>query len=148
MSEVPILTVRPGGVVIYRYDSYSNDPAYEGQPCGVAYDGPTGKRIILSFPVYYLTPATAEALIAKAKEYFGEGSVVIKPGDINNSGTVDLSDLSALIAYLTGQMPALPNPNGGDVNGSCFINLVDLSSMINYLIFGQPTPVPGCVVPQ
>jgi hypothetical protein len=145
--STPIFTPAAGATVIYRMDSHNNDPAFEGQPCGVAYSTPNGKRIVLSFPLYYLTPASATALIEKAKQFFGESTTTSKPGDVNSSGVVDLSDLSMLIAYMTIQHFSIPNINGADVNSSCNIDLSDLSFMISYLVLGAPLPQPGCVQP-
>lgn len=145
--STPIFTPAAGATVIYRMNAHNDDPAFEGQPCGVAYSTPNGKRIVLSFPLYYLTPASATALIEKAKQFFGESTSTSKPGDVNMSGVVDLSDLSMMIGYLSVSGFVLPNPNGGDVNSSCNIDLTDLSTMISYLIFGSPTPQPGCVLP-
>ena len=141
--STPIFTPAAGATVIYRMDSHNNDPAFEGQPCGVAYSTPNGKRIVLSFPLYYLTPASATALLEKAKQFFGETTTTSKPGDLNLSGVVDLSDLSMLIAYMTIPGFSIPNPNGADVNSSCNIDISDLSYMISYLIFSSPVPPPA-----
>ena len=145
--DTPIFTPGPGATVIYRYDAHNDDPVFEGQPCGLAYNGPNGKRVILSFPIFYLTPASATALITAVKQYFGEATVIEGPGDMNGSGFVDLSDLSMLIAYLTQPNVPIPNINGGDVNGSCSIDISDLTMLINFMIMGSPTPQQGCVQP-
>ncbi|MBK7143394.1 MAG: M28 family peptidase [bacterium] len=143
--DTPIVTPVAGATVIYRFDASSNNAGFEGEPCGLAVDGPTGKRIILTFPIYYLTASSATALLEKAKQFFGESSNTSLPGDINMTGGVDLSDLSLMIAYLTISHLTLPNPNGADVNGSCNIDLTDLSTLIQYLLLSTPQLQPGCM---
>lgn len=65
-----------------------------------------------------------------------------KPGDVNNSGIVDLSDLSMLTAYLTTTpKPTLPCPSESNVDGSGTIDLTDLSALTAFLINGTPPPV-------
>jgi hypothetical protein len=147
ITETPIFTPSAGATVIYRFDAHNDDPTFEGQPCGLAYDGPNGKRVILSFPIFYLTPASAESLLTAVKQYFGETAGISGPGDINGSGFVDLADLSMLIAYLTIPHVPTPNLNGGDVNGSCNVDLSDLARMISYMTTGGPSLLPGCVQP-
>ncbi|PWB74372.1 hypothetical protein C3F09_04035 [candidate division GN15 bacterium] len=57
-------------------------------------------------------------------------------GDINLSGVVDLSDLSALISYMTGSGYVLPCIGAGNVNAVGIIDLSDLSALISYLTGG------------
>ncbi|PWB75341.1 hypothetical protein C3F09_02975, partial [candidate division GN15 bacterium] len=67
-------------------------------------------------------------------------------GDVNNSGDViDLSDLSALVSYLTGGgFVPYPSIRLADINCSGgVINLSDLSALISYLN-GGPPPVKPC----
>ena len=145
--EFPVLTVRPGGTAILINDSPNDDVRTEGKPIAIAYSGEHGKRVILSVPLYYLTPASATAFMAKVLEYFGETTRPIPGGDNNNSGFVDLSDLSALVSYLTSQGTILVNPNGADVDHSCTIDLSDLSRLVAYLVTGKPDLLQGCVTP-
>ena len=64
-------------------------------------------------------------------------------GNVTASGTIDLSDLSALTAYLTSSINDLVCLSAGDVNGSGQIDLSDLSSLTNYLTGGNYVP-PTC----
>ncbi len=146
-TEIPSLTVRPGATVILTYKAQPPDPRFDGKPCGVAYDGPNGKRVIVSFPLYYLTPSSATALMTKVQEYFGELVETFPPGDNNRSGIVDLADLTSLVSYLTTASPGLIYPNGADVNSSCVIDLSDLSALVSYLTTGSPALREGCVTP-
>ncbi len=78
---------------------------------------------------------------------WSETSRPIPGGDNNNSGFVDLSDLSALVSYMTSTGVVLVNPNGADVDHSCFIDISDLSRLVAYLVTGKPDLIQGCVTP-
>ncbi len=146
--EYPVLGVRPGATVLLLNDSPTDNIRTEGKPIAIAYDGAHGKRVILTVPLYYLTPASASAFMAKVLEYFGESTRPIPGGDNNNSGFVDLSDLTAMVSYMTGGGGGvLINPNAADVDHSCFVDLSDLSRLVSYLVTGKPDLVMGCVTP-
>ncbi|MCX6826755.1 MAG: dockerin type I domain-containing protein, partial [candidate division Zixibacteria bacterium] len=135
----------PGAQVIYTYNSQSFNPALTGKPVGVAYDTPHGKRIALSFPIYYLTESSAQALIAKALNYFGEAGNPRPYGDANGDGFVTMVDVFSLIDYLyrNGSLPS--DLNYADANGDCIVNIRDITYIIRYLFKGGPAPVAGCV---
>ena len=57
-------------------------------------------------------------------------------GNVNLSGTVDLTDLSALVSYLTGGGYQLPCWNEANINGIGIVDLSDLSALISYLTGG------------
>ena len=57
-------------------------------------------------------------------------------GNVNNTGIVDLSDLSSLVSYLTGGGYILPCPNEANVNAGGIVDLSDLSSLVSYLTGG------------
>ena len=54
-------------------------------------------------------------------------------GNISQTGTIDLTDLSLLIGYLTGPGVTLPCPEAANVSGTGSIDLTDLSLLIRYL---------------
>ncbi|PWB73449.1 hypothetical protein C3F09_05285 [candidate division GN15 bacterium] len=54
-------------------------------------------------------------------------------GNVNLAGIVDLSDLSALVSYLTGGGYVLPCPNEANFNGEGIVDLSDLSTLVVYL---------------
>jgi len=143
--NIPILFTLPGATVIYTYDSYIDYPDFEGEPVGIAYEGPNGKRVLLSFPLYYLTPASAQLLMSKVVEYFDEAVEPVSNGDADGDGLVDIADLTVVIDYLFVTYTPLPNPNGADVDASCDIDIGDLTGLIAYLFMGGYDLQPGCV---
>lgn len=64
-------------------------------------------------------------------------------GDVNMNGTVDLSDVSALVSFLTGGGYVLPCPTEANVNGIGIIDLSDVSALVSYLTGGGYV-LPAC----
>ena len=63
------------------------------------------------------------------------------PGDVNNSGFIDISDLTYLVDFLRGVVP-IPDPlANADVNGDCIINLDDIDYLFAYITSSGPPPV-------
>ncbi|UCE25842.1 MAG: M20/M25/M40 family metallo-hydrolase [Candidatus Zixiibacteriota bacterium] len=141
---IPALQPLPGAEVIYTYDSFSDDPNFEGEPCGLLYETANGKRIILAFPVYFLTPSSSEAVIARAAEEFGEYASYVF-GDADGSGVLDILDLEYLINYFYMSGPPPVNMNASDADGSCQLDVLDLDYLVGYLYLGGPAPVAGCI---
>ena len=65
-------------------------------------------------------------------------------GNVNRVGIVDLSDLSALVSYLTGGGYVLPCPNEANVNSAGIVDLSDLSALVSYLTGGGYV-LPNCL---
>jgi len=143
LPRIDIFTAAAGANVIYTYNSNPPSQFYGGKPVGIAYDTHRGKRVVLGFPLYYLTVPSAQALIARVLEYFAEESVLY--GDVNGDWSINILDVSHLIGYLYKGGPAPIDSNNGDPNGSCSINILDVSCLINYLYKGGQAPVVGCV---
>lgn len=141
LSEIAALTPGPGATVIYSYDSY-RDLTFEGQPVGLAYSGPQGKRVILSFPLWNLTTESATNLIAKVIEYFGDQGQTFDRGDINHSGTIDITDLAILVSHLFLELRPLDYPGEADMDGYPGVNIGDLHYLIEYMYLGGPSPTP------
>jgi len=57
-------------------------------------------------------------------------------GNVNMAGIVDLSDLSALVSYLTGGGYVLPCAKEANVNATGIVDLSDLSALVSYLTGG------------
>ena len=135
-----------GGEPIYLYDSKTDDPSSEGTVCAVYYDSPGGgKRIVLGFPLYFLTDASAIALVNYAKNLFGESAVTQVEGDADNNGKVDISDLVYIVDYMFLGGPPPFSLNAADVDGSCQIDVSDLVYFAEYMFLGGPAPLAGCV---
>lgn len=64
-------------------------------------------------------------------------------GNVNMSGIVDLSDLSALVSYLTGGGYVLPCVEEANVNAVGIVDLSDLSALVSYLTGGGYV-LPNC----
>jgi hypothetical protein len=145
LPYIPIMTLRPGTVPIYSFDSNSDDPTFEGQPCAVMVNDGDQKRILLGFPLHHLTAGSAEALVAYAAAQFGEGPLVIVAGDLNNDGDCDPVDLSVMVDHMfSGGAPPV-HANSADVNGDCTYDPVDLSYFVDFFFSGGLAPVMGCV---
>lgn len=135
----------PAAEVIYTFDSYTDSPDWEGMPCGVAIDGPNGKRVFLAFPLYYLQPLQAQELIQHATAWFGESQTELPTGDVNGDNVVNMADATMLVLKLFFTFEPFAEPNQADVNADCRISLSDITYFINYLFYDGPVPVPGCV---
>jgi len=143
MPDIDIFTPASGAQTIYTFNSFSGNPFYADKPVGIAYDTHHGKRIVLGFPLYYLTESSAQALIGRVMEYFAEESVLY--GDANSDWAVNILDVTYLVNYLYRDGPQPPDINNGDPNGSCAVNILDATYLINYLYKSGPAPVIGCV---
>jgi hypothetical protein len=137
--DIAKLTPRPGAQVILRFDSYMNLPEWENQPVGLAYETANGKRVLLSFPLYYLTPSSAEALMGRVLEYLGVSGEFVK-GDLDHSGTIDILDVALLIDHLYISLRPLPYPELADMDARPGVSLGDVFFLIKYLFLGGPAP--------
>jgi hypothetical protein len=64
-------------------------------------------------------------------------------GNVNMTGIVDLTDLSALVSYLTGGGYHIPCTDEANINGVSIIDLSDLSALVSYLTGGGYV-LPSC----
>ncbi len=65
----------------------------------------------------------------------------IDPGDVDDDGKVNVSDVIYLINYLfKGGPPPIPELLVGDVNGDGKVTVSDVVYLINYLFKGGPPP--------
>ena len=71
--------------------------------------------------------------------------VVVVSGDVDNSGEVNVSDLTSLVGYLfqSGQPPLIAN--AADVDGSWRDQRGRCYLRGRLSVFGRPAPVAGCV---
>jgi len=143
LQNVDIFTAAPKAEVIYTFNSISSSTFYGNKPVGIALDTHHGKRVILGFPLYYLTEESAQALIAKVFEYFSEESVLY--GDANGDRALNILDITHLVNYLYKGGPEPADMNNADPNASCTVNILDVTYLIGYLYKGGPEPLAGCV---
>ncbi|HOZ07121.1 MAG TPA: M20/M25/M40 family metallo-hydrolase [candidate division Zixibacteria bacterium] len=145
LPYVPSLQLAPGATLLYTYNSATDNPAREGQPVGILKTTPHGARIVLAFPVMFLTDSSATQLMNFVKAQFGESGSVEEYGDVDGSGSVNVADLTYFVAYMFRGGPPPPVLNNADVNGDCELTVADLTALIGYLFRGGPAPVAGCV---
>ncbi|MEP0827453.1 MAG: hypothetical protein HRF51_02930 [bacterium] len=69
------------------------------------------------------------------------------PGDVNNNGTINITDVSYLIAYVYKGGPR-PQPYicVGDVNASGSVQILDVTYLTNYLYKNGPDLLDGCQI--
>nr|MBN2276427.1 S8 family serine peptidase [candidate division Zixibacteria bacterium] len=88
------------------------------------------------------TPHDSSYGYGRADAY--EVALCLRRGDVDNSGTIDSSDIVYLNSYLTTSgPPPVPILKLGDVNCSGIINTLDVAYLINYLNSGGPAPCCG-----
>ncbi len=63
------------------------------------------------------------------------------PGDLNNSGDIDISDLVFLVNYMFKGGTPPSTPSNADINGDCELNISDLVYLVAYMFEGGPPPV-------
>ena len=63
-------------------------------------------------------------------------------GDVDDSGGIDVGDLTYLVGYLFGGGAAPPCPEEGDVDGYGGIDVGDLTYLVGYLFGGGAAPPP------
>jgi hypothetical protein len=90
---------------------------------------------------YYVISSDAEG---QTSTYSNMVQATVAPqyivGDVNYSGTINVVDLTYLVAYLF-QGGEAPNPlESGDCNCNSSINIVDLTFLVQYLFGGGPAP--------
>lgn len=64
-------------------------------------------------------------------------------GDLTRDASVDISDLTYLVAFMFGGGPGALCITEADVNGDSSLDISDLTYLVAYMFGGGPTP-PGC----
>ncbi len=67
-------------------------------------------------------------------------------GDVDYNGSVDVGDLTFLVAYLFQGGPPPPIADLADVDASCAVDVGDLTYLVAYLFQSGPAPLMGCVL--
>ena len=68
--------------------------------------------------------------------YFSEKGGTFLRGDVNGDGSVNISDVTALIDYLLSGNASGINLSGADCNQDSSVNISDVTSLIDYLLSG------------
>jgi hypothetical protein len=148
----PVLHGNIGVLYVYDVDATGFPiPTYTLQltptpPVGMTIDGETG--------VIQWTPSVAGNfdVAVKATNAVGMfiqsftvhvGCCIGTTGNVNVTGIVDLSDLSALVSYLTGGGYVLQCEEEANVNNAGIVDLSDLSALVSYLTGGGYV-LPNC----
>ncbi|MFH1374826.1 MAG: SBBP repeat-containing protein [bacterium] len=103
----------------------------------------TGQTYSTDFPTenpYQTDQNSYDAFIAKFVEPYCNHDGI--RGDADYSGTLDVGDLTFLVAYLFQGGDAPPCPEEGDVDGSGFTDVGDLTALVSYLFQGGTAPAP------
>ena len=69
----------------------------------------------------------------------------IRPGDLNNDGTIKVSDLTYFVAFLFRAGPTPCVSQSADCNGSGDVKISDLTYLVSFLFKGGPAPICGPV---
>jgi hypothetical protein len=98
----------------------------------------------------YQTPSTVRSMVVNGNYTYvadWDGFLILATpicGNVDNAGTVDISDVVFLIQYLFTD-GAFPSPLAtGDINCDGRINIADAVYLINYIFRGGPQPCAGC----
>jgi hypothetical protein len=113
---------------------------------GIGLDSNSSHRIVPDWRPYgdsvmILADSGMAGLFSDTMYAVNEGEVFYLCGDIDNSGGVDVADLTYLVDYLFRGGPAPAVPEAADVDGSGGIDVADLTYLVDYLFRGGPEPV-------
>ena len=63
---------------------------------------------------------------------------------MNHTHTINIVDLTSIVAFLFSGGP-VPDPKKvADINGNCTVNIVDVTYFVNFLFGGGDDPKIGC----
>jgi len=138
---------RPGGtwkwVSVDNGTEYTFRPTFSGLP-GQSYTPGSGYCFSLyHMPCAALRQGTGSTAAATESGCPCSFCCVGTTGNVNVAGIVDLSDLSALVSYLTGGGYILPCEEEANINAAGIVDLSDLSALVSYLTGGGYV-LPGC----
>ena len=82
---------------------------------------------------------TKDLSVNRPGDYFAVDNVAIiatSRGDVNGDGSVNISDVTALINYLLNGNASEINLSGADANQDSSVNISDATTIINYVLNG------------
>lgn len=106
---------------------------------------PTGnyRLELVSTCAYYSTATGLPVNVVTKEEWFYHSDYL--PGDIDNSGSYDVSDLVWLVDYMfLGGLPPIPYLCVGDIDASGAIDIGDLLYLVDWLFIQGDPPLDGC----
>ena len=78
-------------------------------------------------------------------QFVAPDTIMVIPGDVDASSSVDIDDVVYLINYIfAGGCPPW-DLNSGDTDQSCGIDIDDVVYLIEFIFGNGPAPLPGCV---
>jgi len=104
----------------------------------IADDAKDGK-VDITLKNQYLTIVNGEAFDEYAATATTTAVTIQGPyilGDANNSGTVNVADITAVVSYMYGSPPANFNFKAADVNNSGTINVADITGIVSIMYGG------------
>ncbi len=152
-TETSILPVTSGTPVIETFNPGSGQAGASVTLSGTNFHCITGVsfngvaalfNVSSSTSFVAIVPAGATTGPIAVTNRFGTGSspinfIVIRPGDVNADGSVDVADVFYLINYL---FAGGPSPLGlANANGDAGVDVADVFYLINYLFAGGPAPM-------
>lgn len=82
------------------------------------------------------SPSGTDNIVLLDKGYL-PGTVHFLLGDVNDDGSIDISDITALANYILGNIPPVFIEQAADVNGDGDINISDITQLVNYILSGN-----------
>lgn len=103
-------------------------------------------RVIQDNPGFNYTGTSADDLAIIDTTTVPPPSCCDLPGDANDDGSVDVADLTFIVAFMFGGGPSPTCLDEGDLQADCTIDIADLTYRVAWMFSGGPAPVCGCVV--
>ena len=92
---------------------------------------------VKAFEAYAGNVTASEATMLQiVLDEIAEGAPSYTRGDVNDSGTVDITDVTVLIDYLLAGDDTAINLDAADTNIDTFITIADVTKLIDYLLTG------------
>ena len=151
------VTVTEGTVLAFNYKAYGEGTTMIWDKCEFAIDGEAMATYGAEFNVNWATfntimsagthtltwSYTKDDTLNPEGDYFAVDNVsltppvpVLIPGDVNNDGLVNITDVTRLINLLSTGDPVVSDYPAADFDGNGVINITDVTKLISYLLMG------------
>ena len=91
-------------------------------------DAPAGARLRFN----QIAGSTSKQVYVDDFTVYHNGDWVLKPGDVNMDGHVNVSDVTELVNMILGTV--IMEPLLGDIDGNGSVNVSDITALINILL--------------